>query len=62
MTTEAQKRAKKKYDSENMAFQTIKVNKDLLLEFRQCVQDSGDKVNTVLREAMEQYIIDHKKE
>ena len=61
MTTEAQKRAKKKYDSENMAFQTIKVNKALLLEFRQAVQDNGDKVNTVLREAMETYIKEHKK-
>ena len=61
MTTEAQKRAKKKYDSENMAFQTIKVNKALLLDFRQVVQDSGDKVNTVLREAMEEYIQQHKK-
>ena len=62
MTTEAQKRAKKKYDSENMAFQTIKVNKAILLEFRQAVQDNGDKVNTVLREAMETYIKQHKKE
>lgn len=60
MTTEAQKRAKKKYDSENMAFQTIKVNKALLLEFRQAVQERGDKVNTVLREAMETYIKQHK--
>lgn len=60
MTTEAQKRAKKKYDSENMAYQTIKVNKALLLEFRQAVQESGDKVNTVLREAMKTYIKEHK--
>ena len=59
--TESKKKSNLKYDKENMAYQTIKVNKALLLEFRQCVQDSGDKVNTVLREAMETYIKEHKK-
>jgi len=58
--TEAKKKSNLKYDKENMAYQTVKVNKALLLEFRQCVQDSGDKVNTVLREAMETYIKEHK--
>ena len=39
-----------------MAYQTVKVNKKLLEEFRQAVQDRGDKVNTVLRQAMIDYI------
>lgn len=61
MVSEAQKKARNKYDSENMDRVTIKVKKELLQQFRQAVQDSGDKVNTVLREAMEEYIQQHKK-
>ena len=61
MVSEAQKKARNKYDSENMDRVTVKVKKELLQEFRQAVQDSGDKVNTVLREAMEEYIQQHKK-
>ena len=60
MVSEAQKKARNKYDSENMDRVTVKVKKELLQEFRQVVQDSGDKVNTVLREAMETYIKEHK--
>ena len=60
--SEAQRKANIKWDAANMAYQTVKVRKDLLEEFRQCVQDNGDKVNTVLREAMEKYIEDHRKE
>ena len=52
----------KKYDSENMAYQTVKVRRELLEEFKALVQANGDKVNTVLREAMEQYIAEHKSE
>lgn len=59
--TEAKKKSNLKYDKENMAYQTVKVNKVLLLEFRQAVQERGEKVNTVLREAMETYIKEHKK-
>ena len=58
---ENKKEYNKKYDSENMAYQTVKVRRELLEEFRQCVQDNGDKVNTVLKNAMEKYIADHKK-
>lgn len=61
MVSEAQKKARNKYDSENMDRVTIKVKKELLQQFRQAVQDSGDKVNTVLRKAMEYYIQQHKK-
>ena len=62
MVSEAQKKARNKYDSENMDRVTIKVKKELLQQFRQAVQERGDKVNTVLREAMETYIKQHKKE
>ena len=54
--SEAKKKSNQKWDSENMAYQTVKVNKQLLEEFRQAVKDKGDKVNTVLRQAMIEYI------
>ena len=56
--TEAKKQANKRYDQKNMAYQTIKVKRDLLEEFRQRVQDNGKQVNTVFREFIEQYIQD----
>ena len=62
MQTEAQKRAKKKYDSANMTYQTIKVKRDLLQAFRQAVQDNGQQVNTVFREFMERYIKENTRE
>jgi len=60
--SQAQRRANEKWDKDNMAYQTVKVRKELLEEFRETVQAHGDKVNTVLREAMEKYIADHKTE
>ena len=39
-----------------MAYQTVKVNKDLLTAFKSACAERGDKVNTVLREAMEKYV------
>lgn len=62
MTTEAQKRAKIKYDSANMAYQTIKVPKKTLEAFRQAVQSKGERVNTVLREYMEEYTRENSEE
>ncbi len=57
MTVSAAKRASnEKWDRENMAYQTVKVPKALLEEFRAAVAARGDKVNTVLRQAMENYI------
>ena len=58
--SEARRRGNDKWDKDNMAYQTVKVRKELLEEFRQLVQANGDKVNTVLKEAMETYIRDHK--
>ena len=54
--SEAKKASNKKYDDEHMAYQTVKVNKELLQRFRQAVQDRGERVNTVFKEFMERYI------
>ena len=53
--SEAQRRANQKWDAENMAYQTIKVKKTLLEDFKTACAARGDKVNTVLRQAMEDY-------
>lgn len=45
-----------KWDAANMAYQTVKVRRELLDRFKQACADRGEKVNTVLREAMERYI------
>lgn len=42
-----------------MAYQTVKVRKELLEQFREAVQANGDRVNTVLKEAMEEYVRTH---
>lgn len=60
MTSEAQKKAVKKYDSANMAFQTVKLKRETLEEFRQLVQKNGDKVNTVIRRGIERYVEEHR--
>ena len=60
MVSEAKKASNLKWDNENMAYQTIKVRRELLEEFRETCAARGDKVNTVLREAMEKYIADNK--
>ena len=59
---ENKKEYNKQYDAANMAYQTVKVNKSLLESFRACVAANGDRVNTVLRLAMEEYIEKHNSE
>lgn len=54
--SEAKKASNARWDADNMAYQTVKVRRQLLEEFRAACAARGDKVNTVLREAMEQYI------
>lgn len=39
-----------------MSYQTVKVRKELLDTFKETCKARGDRVNTVLREAMEDYI------
>lgn len=53
---DAQRKARDKWDSANMAYQTVKVSKALLESFREACKARGDKVNTVLRHAMEAYV------
>lgn len=57
--TEAKRKSNKKWNAANMAYQTLTVRRETLEEFRQLVQQNGDKVNTVLRQAIENYIKDH---
>ena len=54
--SDAKKASNAKWDAANMAYQTVKVNKTLLEEFKELCAANGDKVNTVLREAMEEYV------
>lgn len=56
MVTEAKKATNKKWDENNMAYQTVKVRKETLEQFKAACARNGDKVNTVLREAIERYI------
>lgn len=56
MKTEAQKRARDNYDQRVFAYQTVKVKKELLQAFREACAARGDKVNTILRQAMERYV------
>lgn len=58
--SEAKKKANKKYDRENMAYQSVCVRKELLAEFKSLCQANGDRVNTILREAMEKYVEEHR--
>ena len=56
MVTEAKKATNKSWDDKNMAYQTIKIRRELLEEFKSACARNGDKVNTVLREAIENYV------
>ena len=54
--SESQRAAANKWDAANMAYQTCKVPKTLLAEFKAACAARGDKVNTVLRQSMERYV------
>ena len=45
-----------KYDEQHYVFQSVKVRRQLLDDFKATCAARGDRVNTVLREAMEKYI------
>lgn len=53
--SDAKKASNAAWDAANMAYQTVKVRREILDEFRAACAARGDKVNTVLREAMEAY-------
>lgn len=54
--SESQRAAADKWDAKNMSYQTVKVSKALLTDFKAACAARGDRVNTVLREAMERYV------
>lgn len=54
--SKAQRAAADKWDSANMAYQSVKVPKTLLEKFKEACAVRGNRVNTVLREAMESYV------
>ena len=58
--SDAKKASNAKWDAENMAYQTVKVSKKLLEDFKAACAANGDKVNTVLRLAMQDYVDSHK--
>ena len=54
--SEAKKASNAKWDAKNMAYQTIKISRPLLDSFKAACAARGDRVNTVLRQAMERYV------
>lgn len=56
MVSNAKKASNARWDAENMAYQTVKVKKQLLQDFKTACSERGEKVNSVLRGAMEHYI------
>lgn len=52
----AKRASNDKWDAEHMAYQTVKVRRELLEEFRVACKLRGDPVNAVLRRAMEDYV------
>ena len=54
--SDAKRKSNEKWDRGNMAYQTVKVRRELLEQFKAACAERGDRVNTVLREAMENYI------
>ena len=53
--------SQEKWDNNNMAYQTVKVRKTLLEQFRATCAENGDTVNTILRKAMEEYVEKHQR-
>lgn len=63
MTISAKQAANRdKYDKEHFIYQSVKVKKKLLADFKAACADKGERVNTVLRQAMEKYVEEYEKE
>lgn len=54
--SEKKRASNARWDAENMAYQTVKVSRRLLDDFKAACAERGDRVNTVLRQAMESYV------
>ena len=52
----ARTQAQDKYDEGHYVFQSVKVRRQLRDDFKAACAARGDKVNTVLREAMQDYV------
>lgn len=50
-----------KYDKEHFVYQSVKVKKETLSDFKAICAERGERVNTVLRQMMERYVEEHKK-
>lgn len=61
MTTEAQKRAGRKYDQENTLVVTLKLNKKTDAEIIHCLQRIGNRQGFI-KELIKEYIKKHPKE
>ena len=57
--SKSQRRAADNWDAANMAYQTFKVRKELLAAFHAACAANGEKVNTVLKEFCERYVMEH---
>lgn len=57
MATKAQRAAADKWDKEHgMVYQSVKIRRELRDNFKAACAAKGQKVNTVLREAMQRYV------
>ena len=56
MVSDKQRESARRWDDAHMAYQTVKVRRELLEDFKAACAARGAKVNTILREAMEDYI------
>lgn len=54
--SQAKKDSNARWDKDNMAYQTVKIRREVKEAFHAACKERGDKPNTVLREAMEAYI------
>lgn len=62
-TRPSQRAAADRWDARNdMVFQTVKVRRQLRDDFKAACAANGERVNTVLRGAMENYVAEHGKQ
>ena len=61
MVSEKQAASRDKYDKAHFAYQSVKIKKELLADFKAICAERGEKVNTVLRQLIEGYVAENKK-
>ena len=60
MVSPKQAASRDKYDKEHFVYQSVKVKKELLADFKAICADRGERVNTVLRQMIEKYVEENK--